>query len=884
MREAGRALLLLGVFVAVGFAPVVFLGRTLRPELYVPFGVTEAGPWEYRGRTPISTFDVDMATPAYYEAPLGRAVGRAYRSGELPLWNPHQGAGMPLLGQYSTAALFPYQILEDLAPAAAGDSFLLGRLWLAGLFTFLFLRQVGLSFGPAMLGAVLYMFSGTMVWFVQLEQLVNPAMVQPLLFFFIDRLARRGLPRDTAAVALGTALVLLAGQPETALYVLAMGGLYVIYRAVTAAPADRAIAPTLGRYTVASLLGIGLAAPLLLPFVEVISASFNLHPAGGRMGVVSPTPLAALAAIWTPTLFEKPAAQAIYPDNGHWDYLGGYAGVLGLVLALAAFTRAAPGGRWRREMIAFAAVGGFVMAKNLGVPPFVWIGYLPLFDQAWTPRWAGPLWTFSFAAAAAFAAESLFAPANALARTPASNESLTTHPRRGPRPGLVVAAVLSVVVYAYFVNMTGHARTPLSLLYVTPPGEGHEMYARGVGIAVAFATAAAVLMILSRAPSAANGWRALLLVALGELWFLIPRGYPPLWLCLKLIPLAMSFVGAAWAVRGRASLVAASVVGAALAYGAIDITAPRGLPDRVDPYQPAPYLRFLTANAGHGRIMAMRGVLYPNAASAFGLFDARIISALATESYNRFSTSGLRSAGSTVSGQPLWFTGLPSLGWNLGTTLTEVRANMPLYSLLGVRYFVLPHAARPRILEPPGAQGPTAFPLVYDAEVRIYENPAALPRAFVVHEVERVNGPDDAIKRIAAPDLDLRRRAVVETDIPAGALARPERAPSDPAQTTIASYGAGRVELVVRNPRPGLLVLTDTFFPGWTADVNGRRHEIVRVDGAFRGVWLAEGEHRIVFRYLPRTFLVGAAIGGACALVCLALLRLRRAAPARPAV
>jgi uncharacterized membrane protein YfhO len=57
-----------------------------------------------------------------------------------------------------------------------------------------------------------------------------------------------------------------------------------------------------------------------------------------------------------------------------------------------------------------------------------------------------------------------------------------------------------------------------------------------------------------------------------------------------------------------------------------------------------------------------------------------------------------------------------------------------------------------------------------------------------------------------------------------------------------------------------LLVLPDTFFPGWKATVNGEERMIYATDGAFRGVTVPEGRSQVEFRYEPRAFPIGIAI------------------------
>ena len=58
--------------------------------------------------------------------------------------------------------------------------------------------------------------------------------------------------------------------------------------------------------------------------------------------------------------------------------------------------------------------------------------------------------------------------------------------------------------------------------------------------------------------------------------------------------------------------------------------------------------------------------------------------------------------------------------------------------------------------------------------------------------------------------------------------------------------------------QPGYLVLTDTYYPGWQATVDGTPVEILPANHAFRAVPLDSGEHRVVFEYDPLSFRLGA--------------------------
>jgi uncharacterized membrane protein YfhO len=70
-------------------------------------------------------------------------------------------------------------------------------------------------------------------------------------------------------------------------------------------------------------------------------------------------------------------------------------------------------------------------------------------------------------------------------------------------------------------------------------------------------------------------------------------------------------------------------------------------------------------------------------------------------------------------------------------------------------------------------------------------------------------------------------------------------------------YTSDEVTLQVESTCAGLLVLPDTYFPGWTATVNGHERPIYPTDGAFRGVTVPKGTSRVEFRYEPRQFQAG---------------------------
>jgi hypothetical protein len=356
-----------------------------------------------------------------------------------------------------------------------------------------------------------------------------------------------------------------------------------------------------------------------------------------------------------------------------------------------------------------------------------------------------------------------------------------------------------------------------------------------------------------------------------ERWFPIPRGYAPEFLAGRLVPLALGLAAVALVVVGRRRVGgSAAVLAIALAL-ALDPIAPVGMPDRVDPAAAPPVVQFLLERTGHDRIMGDRRVLAPNYASVFGLYDVRHVDALSVEWFHGYVTAALETEPRRW-WHALWFIGDPDRQPPIPERATaaispleqDLRARRRGYSLIGVRYIVTP---RGMDLNRAAMAEDDRFPLVYDREVLVYENRAAFPRAFAVSRWEPAVDAATARARALSADFDPRTTAVVE-----GAVA----GSGSGGVVKIADYGATHLRLSVELDRPGLIVLTDTFYPGWDAWVDGQAARIHRVNGVFRGVFVDGGRHEISMRFRPASQSWGLAISAVGLAAVIALLAASR--------
>lgn len=133
----------------------------------------------------------------------------------------------------------------------------------------------------------------------------------------------------------------------------------------------------------------------------------------------------------------------------------------------------------------------------------------------------------------------------------------------------------------------------------------------------------------------------------------------------------------------------------------------------------------------------------------------------------------------------------------------------------------------------------------------LYEVEHVVPRVYVVSEAEVFSEPIRIVGRLAATQFDPLRKVILEEAVPT------ETRGDFKGRAEIVRYENQRVQIQTSLNGPGILVLADSYYPGWRAYVNGSEERILRANLFFRGVPLAAGEHVVEFRYEPSSFKIG---------------------------
>jgi hypothetical protein len=175
---------------------------------------------------------------------------------------------------------------------------------------------------------------------------------------------------------------------------------------------------------------------------------------------------------------------------------------------------------------------------------------------------------------------------------------------------------------------------------------------------------------------------------------------------------------------------------------------------------------------------------------------------------------------------------------------------------------------KPGAVNPLSSLDPSRWETVYQQDgALILQNKRALPRAWLTPEAEAVTEEEGwkRIRGLSERPFDPRRTALLETS--SGNLPPVSGQPlSASASARIVSYEPNRLVIETNADRPAILVVSELFYPGWAAIVDGAETPIYRTDFLLRGTAVPAGTHRVELRYTAPGARAGAMIS-LCALL-----------------
>lgn len=371
---------LLHAFLLLAMCAALFPHTFLKGEMTLPGGLLyEAPPWSAYPPEDLRETKNWLSREAMVQFDLWYPLAMdSVRSGEWPLWNHLQMAGLPLLANYQTAPFYPLIMAHLVTDRYIANTFMmLFRLWLCGLLAYVCARTLGLERPGARFFSIAFMASGYVItWYYWPEPAVMAWL--PVLFLGCELTLRHQFWRGGCAIALGAVLVLFAGHPESA-FTMGLGcGMYFLVRLAVGEGQKRRILTCLGTAAIAWAIALLITSPQWVPFVEYLGQRHSQFASHHDRGDPHAIPLDALMCYWVPRFFGTTAdgnywhrtyscfVTMFYPGLGVWATAS--------LLAGARLTR-------RQRAMAFsltvAALVSVLLAFN--IPALSGLHTLPLF-------------------------------------------------------------------------------------------------------------------------------------------------------------------------------------------------------------------------------------------------------------------------------------------------------------------------------------------------------------------------------------------------------------------------------------------------------------------------------------------------------------------------
>jgi hypothetical protein len=825
-----------------------------------------------------------------YHIPCKYFLVRSWQqTGELPLWCPEMFSGMPFVHDVQVAAFYPphlplYLVAPDHIGAACSWLIVL-HVIAAGLCMYAYARYKGLAGAGALVAALGYMFAGKWLMHLLVAGHFNAAPLAwlPLVLLFLEQAIDRGSFVRASVAGVMFAFIVLGTHPQFTFY----AGMFV---------AMWTLASALGKIRSSDELQVAAESkpegsespPDLVSETAIQKKDRETGIQDVRLGPgqqLTPSPPGA------PNLIRKWPIIRRWLLCGLWTAL--VAGLLSAVQILPSLEATRLSSRTLGVPRPWQDVKMEIQLTLVGLvgPPLI-------NESSWFWENRGGLGLVWLAVAAC-------AP--------------VLVPRREVRVQAVITVVwiflgLGGVLLLQWVPGFHLWRLPSRMLILTP-------------LPLALLAGTTIQALLAESPvSEETRKRCRNLLAKLPLFVLVPLGlyafllyrqqyvmrFAPYWLSLLLtLPLAWWLIGKTTA--ERRSFYEAGWVAVLLA----DLWA-LGFPlvavhSEADLFAPSACVRYLAEHAEErGRVLDICRLnpkdlddhdagsatpLWPNFAMMNGIEQVRGYNPLDYLRYKEYLQFVMNRDGALRAVENLTLPG--PVVYPPGKQPLSGR----LLELLGVRYLLLPKdmpidwfvdgaVGRPkweRVFEDPAPRSYSFVPTSAkrnDAGILalppyvVYENRNVLPRALVVHEEEPLSS--DRVL-VTLQSTDFRRTALLD-----GSRARLSGTALDfdiASEATIRNYQPNSVTISTKTSRPGWLVLTDLWYPGWTCTIDGQETPIRMVDFLFRAVELPPGAHQVEFRFLPESFVRGRAvsitftIALSCALLVLGALRWIRKHP-----
>ncbi len=158
---------------------------------------------------------------------------------------------------------------------------------------------------------------------------------------------------------------------------------------------------------------------------------------------------------------------------------------------------------------------------------------------------------------------------------------------------------------------------------------------------------------------------------------------------------------------------------------------------------------------------------------------------------------------------------------------------------------------------------------------RIYRVKEPMPHVYLSYRWQWLDSQEKAIQAIVDAEksgFDPWKETLLEIgNLKPGELRQPDVSPPPASSAELNENSPNQMNIETTSAIPALLVLTDHYYPGWVASVDGNATPILRANAVLRAVFVPAGKHQVQFKYEPRSLTLALAISIAASIILLAV-------------
>jgi hypothetical protein len=573
LSEAWRAAIILLFLLNLCFFPCISGKKTFLESSRDAPSILFRGAWAGDAENPRFLKVLDPGAPAWHQEALLKLIQHQYFAEKnFPLWNPSQGYGQPLAANMQSQPFYPLMLALSLrVTPKTYNWFIVLRLFFAGFFAYWYARLF-LSFFAAVAAGIGCMLAGYYILFITMSHL-SVEVLLPLGLLAAEHVLRKRTFRSIVFFATMIVLVLVGGMPESALLLFTFVYAYWLYRLTTDPVLRPAWIQSTATIAVSTVIGLCLSMFLLLPFYEYMRNSSNSHTSRLMVGLLHDKFDLSAGTYILPLLYGLPYSNTVdVTGTLNRNYIG-VVSVFLVLVACAALVRTLSSEPVVLKQLTcfFLCYAIFIVLKRYGVEPINHIGVLPLYSLVEFRKYGEPILSICVAMLSAIGMEWL------IRRGISSTHQVSC-----------LAFTVFLAIGALYPSWTMVSRAIRHSRPLTPS-------TRAIMLAALLLCSIAVLIGLSGRISASTRTGRFRAPQLVSIYLLTLIGIQACW----------SYIIPAYYIYSPP-------------------------PDRSNnPYKGAPFVQFLKNKTGsYDRMFGRNGVLVPNWASTFGLYDIRDLDAM----------------------------------------------------------------------------------------------------------------------------------------------------------------------------------------------------------------------------------------------------------------